>query len=330
MVEINIIAYIVPIVIILFVIAFIGMGIKIVPQSREYIVERFGKYKETLKPGFNLIIPFVDRVASRVSMKETILNVRRQDVISRDNASVEVDGVAFFQVLDSTKVTYVVNNLELALQNLIMTNIRTVMGSIDLDEMLSNRDHMNAKLLSVLDDATDPWGVKIVRVEIKDINPPADLLDSMAKQMKAEREKRAAILTAEGFRQAAILKAEGDKQSSILSAEGERQSQILEAEAEKQKQILQAEGFKEAQYREAEARERIAEAEAVATQRVSKAIIEGDVKSIQYFVAQEYIKALSNIASADNSKTIMMPLEAANVISSVGGISDLLKNINIK
>jgi regulator of protease activity HflC (stomatin/prohibitin superfamily) len=309
----------IPIIIIVLAVVIVGFSVKVVPQASEYIVERFGRYQKTLNPGLNIIIPFIDMIRSRVSMKETVLNVNKQEIISKDNASVQVDGIAFFQVIDAKKATYVVNNLHLALENLIMTNIRTVMGSIALDEMLSNRELMNAKLLTVLDEATDPWGVKIVRVEIKDITPPKDLLEAMAKQMKAEREKRATILTAEGVRQ-----------SEILKAEGEKQSQILAAEAQKAKQALEAEGYKEAQFREAEARERTAQAEAVATETVSKAIEQGDVKAIQYFVAQKYIEAVAQLAASDNSKTIMMPLEASNIIGSVGGISELLKSMNIK
>ena len=309
----------IPIIIIVLAVVIVGFSVKVVPQASEYIVERFGRYQKTLNPGLNIIVPFIDMIRSRVSMKETVLNVNKQEIISKDNASVQVDGIAFFQVIDAKKATYVVNNLHLALENLIMTNIRTVMGSIALDEMLSNRELMNAKLLTVLDEATDPWGVKIVRVEIKDITPPKDLLEAMAKQMKAEREKRATILTAEGVRQ-----------SEILKAEGEKQSQILAAEAQKAKQALEAEGYKEAQFREAEARERTAQAEAVATETVSKAIEQGDVKAIQYFVAQKYIEAVAQLAASDNSKTIMMPLEASNIIGSVGGISELLKSMNIK
>ena len=313
------IAALIPIIIIVLAVVIVGLSVKVVPQASEYIVERFGRYHKTLNPGLNIIVPFIDMIRSRVSMKETVLNVNKQEIISKDNASVQVDGIAFFQVIDAKKATYVVNNLHLALENLIMTNIRTVMGGIALDEMLSNRELMNAKLLTVLDEATDPWGVKIVRVEIKDITPPRDLLEAMGKQMKAEREKRATILTAEGVRQ-----------SEILKAEGEKQSQILAAEAQKAKQALEAEGYKEAQFREAEARERTAQAEAVATETVSKAIEQGDVKAIQYFVAQKYIEAVGQLAASDNSKTIMMPLEASSIIGSVGGISELLRSMNIK
>ena len=326
----NIVAMYIPAIIVVLVITFIINAVKIVPQASEFIIERFGKFHKTLHPGLNIIIPFMDRVSSKISMKETVLNVTQQEIISKDNASVQVDGIAFFQVMDSKRVTYTVNNLGLALENLIMTNIRSVMGAMDLDEMFSNRAVMNAKLLTVLDEATDPWGVKIVRVEIKDITPPKDLLDSMAQQMKAEREKRADILKAEGFKQSEILKAEGEKMGRILEAEADKEAQILAAEAEKMKQALEAEGYKEAQFRKAEARERLAQAEAVSTQVVSDAISKGDVQSIQYFVAQEYIKALGKMASSPNSKTIMMPLEASSVIGSIGGISELLKGINIK
>lgn len=311
--------FLIPIIIITVVFFTIISSIKIVPQASEYIVERFGKYKTTLKPGFNTIIPFIDSIRSRVSMKETVLNIEKQEIISKDNASVQVDGIAFFQIMDTKKATYIVNDLYFAMENLIMTNIRTVMGGIVLDEMLSNRELMNAKLLSVLDDATDPWGVKIVRVEIKDIAPPKDLLDAMAQQMKAEREKRAYI-----------LKAEGVRQSEILRAEGEKQSQILAAEAQKEKQSLEAEGFKEAKFREAEARERTAQAEAVATEIVSKSIVQGDIQAIQYFISQKYIEALGKLAASDNSKTIMMPLEASNLIGSVSGITELLQSIKPK
>lgn len=307
------------IVIVVAVIFVIALAVRVVPQGFELVVERFGRYQKTLAPGLNLIIPLMDRVANKVNMKECVLNVSRQEIISRDNASVEVDGVAFFQVLDAKRATYTINNLVFALDNLIITNIRTVLGAMDLDEMLSNRDVINAKLLHVLDEATDPWGVKIVRVEIRDIQPPKDLLDAMAQQMKAEREKRAEILKAEGIKQSQILKAEGEKQSAILKAEGEKRS--IE---------LQAEGEKQAQFRQAEANERLAEAEAKATDYVSKAISEGRLEAIQYFIAQDYVKALGNIASAENSKTIMMPVDSSGIIGSVGGISELLKQINLQ
>lgn len=309
---------IIGVIIIVAVVVIISSTVKIVPQGYELILERFGRYKSTLKPGLNLIIPIMDRVANRVNVKECVLNVSRQEIISRDNASVEVDGVAYFQVLDSRKATYVINNLIYALENLVLTNIRTVLGSMDLDEMLSKRDSINARLLRVLDEATDPWGVKIVRVEIKDISPPQDLLDAMAQQMKAERVKRAEI-----------LKAEGVKLSQILEAEGIKQAAILAAEADKRTQELEAEGLKAAKFREAEALERTSAAEAIATKQVSDAIESGNIQAIQYFVAQKYIDALGQVASSPNSKTIMMPLEASSVIGSVGGIGELLKDMGI-
>lgn len=315
------------IVIVILAVLLVKVTIKAVSQGSEYIIERFGKYNRTLYPGLNFIMPFIDKVANNVSMKETVLNIRKQEVISKDNASVQVDGIAFFQVLDSKNVTYVINNLPIALENLVITNIRTVMGAMALDEMLSNRETMNTKLLNVLNEATDPWGVKIVRVEIKDITPPADLLEAMGKQMKAEREKRANILTAEGIKQGAILKAEGEREAAILSAEGKKQSQILAAEAEKTKRILEAEGLKSAKFQEAEARERLAEAEAKATKVVSEAIKTGDIKAIQYFVSQSYVKALGELASSNNNKTLLMPLETTGVISSVASIAELFKDV---
>ncbi len=275
-------------------------GVKRVPQGMEYTVERFGRYTRTLRPGLNLIVPIIDQIGSRMNMMEQVLDVPSQEVITRDNAMVRVDGVVFYQVLDAAKASYEVNDLVRAILNLTMTNIRTVMGSMDLDELLSNRDAINAKLLHVVDDATAPWGVKVTRVEIKDIAPPRDLVDTMARQMKAERDKRAQILEAEGLRQAEILKAEGEKQSAILTAEGE----------------------KEAAFREAEARERLAEAEARATAMVSEAIAKGDINAINYFVAQKYTEALQQIASAPNEKLVLMPLEAASLI---GGIAEVAK-----
>ena len=289
--------------IVILAVTIIAMGVKPVPQGMEYTVERFGRYTRTLRPGLNLIMPIIDRIGSRVSMMESVLDVPSQEVITKDNAMVTVDGVVFYQVLDAAKASYEVNDLMRAIRNLTMTNIRTVMGSMDLDELLSNRDSINAKLLHVVDDATTPWGVKVTRIEIKDIAPPRDLVDAMARQMKAEREKRAQILEAEGLRQSEILKAEGEKQSAILTAEGE----------------------KEAAFREAEARERLAEAEALATSKVSEAIAKGDINAINYFVAQKYTEALQNIASAPNEKLVLMPLEASNLIGSIGGIAEVVK-----
>jgi len=292
------------IVIVVVAVLLVFMGIKSVPQGREWTVERFGRYTQTLRPGLNLIVPFVDRVGAKVNMMEQVLDVPTQEVITKDNAMVSVDGVVFYQVLDAAKSAYEVNNLEVAILNLTMTNIRTVMGSMDLDELLSQRDKINHQLLHVVDDATSPWGIKVTRIEIKDIAPPKELVDSMARQMKAEREKRANILEAEGFRQAAILKAEGEKQSAILSAEGKR----------------------EAAFRAAEARERQAEAEAKATEVVSDAISKGSVQAINYFLGTRYVEALQALSTAPNQKVILMPLEAANVIGAIGGIAELAKS----
>ncbi|MEM7619929.1 MAG: SPFH domain-containing protein [Pseudomonadota bacterium] len=278
-------------------------AIKFVPQGFNYTVERFGRYTLTLQPGLGIIIPFVDRIGSKMNMMEQVLDVTRQEIITKDNAMVEVDGVVFFQVLNAAKATYEVSELQRATLNLTMTNIRTVMGSMDLDNLLSQRDEINARLLTVVDDATEAWGVKVTRIEIKDISPPRDLVDAMARQMKAEREKRA----------------------SILEAEGERQSEILKAEGEKQAQILAAEGRKEAAFRDAEAREREAEAEAKATQMVSEAIAKGDVQAINYFVANNYVDALKNIASAPNQKVLMLPLETSSVIGSIAGLAEISK-----
>jgi regulator of protease activity HflC (stomatin/prohibitin superfamily) len=299
---------------VIFAIVTLFKGVVTVPQGKEYTIERFGKYRATFTPGLHWLVPWVDRVGRKLSLMEQVLDVPSQEVITKDNAMVGVDGVVFFQILDAPKAAYEVQNLELAIMQLTMTNLRTVMGSMDLDELLSQRDHINAKLLSVVDEATTPWGIKVTRIEIKDIRPPTDLVDSMARQMKAEREKRANILEAEGFRQAAILK-----------AEGERQSQILIAEGEKQQAILDAEGRKEAAFRDAEARERQAEAEARATMMVSQAIEKGDVQAINYFVATKYIEALGRIATSPNEKLVLMPLEAGNVIGALGGIAELTK-----
>jgi regulator of protease activity HflC (stomatin/prohibitin superfamily) len=291
------------IVLVVLAIMLVMMGVKTVPQGYEYTIERFGKYTHTLKPGLHLIVPLIDKVGTRINMMENVLDVPSQEIITKDNAMVRVDGIVFFQVLDAASSAYEVSNLERAVLNLVMTNIRTVMGSMDLDELLSQRDTINARLLKVVDQATEPWGVKITRIEIKDIQPPQDLVDSMARQMKAERDKRAAILEAEGFREAAIRKAEGEKQSNILEAEGRR----------------------EAAFRDAEARERLAQAEANATRMVSEAIAGGSVQAINYFVATKYVDALGKFASAPNQKILFMPLEASSVIGALGGLSEIAR-----
>lgn len=292
------------IVVLVFALILIFMGIKPVPQGMEYTVERFGRYTKTLTPGLNLIVPVIDKVGAEMNMMETVMDVPSQEVITKDNAVVQVDGVVFFQVLDAANAAYQVRNLERAILNLTMTNVRTVMGSMDLDELLSKRDKINAELLRVVDDATEPWGVKVTRIEIKDITPPKDLVDSMARQMKAEREKRATILEAEGERQGQILKAEGAKQAAVLEAEGRR----------------------EAAFKDAEAREREAEAEAKATTMVSAAISEGDVNAINYFVAQKYVDALGQFANSPNQKTFFLPVDAAGVIGAIGGIAEIAKD----
>lgn len=286
-----------------FAVVLIITGIKSVPQGQNWTVERFGKFTHLLDPGLHLIVPFVDAIGREVVVMEQVLDITPQEVISADNAMVTADAVCFYQVLDAAKASYEVNSLSHAMQNLVMTNIRAVVGSMELDAMLSNRDVINTSLLMKVDEATAPWGVKVTRIEIRDITPPRDLVDAMANQMKAEREKRAQILRAEGEREAAIKVAEGEKRAQILKAEGLRESAFLEAEA----------------------REREAEAEAKATELVSEAIAKGDAQAINYFVAQKYVDALGQLASADNSKVVLMPLEAASVIGSIGGITELIQ-----
>ncbi|MCX7069203.1 MAG: SPFH/Band 7/PHB domain protein [Methylococcales bacterium] len=291
------------VVLLVFAVVLVFMSIKSVPQGMEYTVQRFGRYTNTLTPGLNIIIPFIDSIGHKMVMMEQVMDVPSQEVITKDNAMVTVDGVIFYQVMDAAKAAYEVSQLNWAILNLVMTNIRTVMGSMDLDELLSRRDDINARILNVVDDATTPWGIKVTRIEIKDIAPPKDLVEAMGRQMKAERLKRASILEAEGLRQAEILRAEGAQQAAILEAEGR----------------------KEASYRDADARERLAQAEARATLMVSEAISKGDVQAINYFVALKYIDALKGIATANNSKLVFMPLDSSSVIGALGGIGELAK-----
>ena len=279
------------------------LGVKTVPQGYNWTVERFGRYTRMLGPGLNLVVPFVDRIGRKMNVMEQVIDVPQQEVITKDNATVTVDGIAFYQVFNAAKASYEISHLQPAIVALIMTNIRSVMGAMDLDQMLSHRDEINERLLRVVDAAASPWGIKVNRIEIKDIIPPADLIQSMGRQMKAEREKRAEILTAEGQRQSAILKAEGAKQAQILEAEGRR----------------------EAAFRDAEARERAASAEAKATEVVSQAIAKGDVASLNYFIADKYLKALSEIARSPNQKILMLPIEATSVLATLGGIAEIAK-----
>jgi regulator of protease activity HflC (stomatin/prohibitin superfamily) len=291
--------------ILVFAVILILTTVKSVPQGDNWTVERFGRYTRTLQPGLRFLIPLIDRVGTKINMMETVLDVDQQEVITRDNAMVVADAVAFYQVVDAAKAAYEVRDLEMALKNITQTNIRSVLGSMDLDEALSNRDSINVRLLGVIDAASTPWGVKVTRVEIRDLAPPPDIVQSMARQMKAERDKRAEILTAEGQKAAAILKAEGEREAQIREAEGRREAAFLDAQA----------------------RERAAEAEAKATAMVSEAIARGDIQAVNYFVAQQYTTALRDLAASPNSKTIMVPLEAASLIGSVAGIADIAKAV---
>jgi len=279
--------------------------IKIVPQGREFTVEQFGRYTRTLKPGISFLIPFVEGVGRRINMMEQVLDVPQQEVITKDNVMVKVDAIVFIQVMDASEAAYRVTNLDLAISQLAMTNLRTVVGSMELDEVLSQRDQINSRLLNVIDEATNPWGVKVARIEIKDLQPPPDITNAMARQMKAERERRAVITEADGEKQAAVTRAEGAKQSAILQAEGRR----------------------EAAFRDAEAREREAAAEASATTAVSEAIAKGDVNAINYFVAQKYIEAFAELARSPNQKTVIVPADFAGITGSVAGVGELIKSL---
>ena len=293
------------IIIVALAVVLVFSGVKTVPQGHQYTVERFGRFTKSLTPGLNFIVPFVDRVTHRVNMMEQVLDIEQQSVISKDNAVIVADGVVFYQVLDAAQASYQVKELHHAMRNLCLTNIRTVLGAMNLDEILSNRDDINTKLLGVVDAATDAWGLKVTRIEIRDLDPPKDLVEAMSRQMKAERQKRADILEAEGKRQAEILRAEGEKQAAILEAEG----------------------LKEAAFREAEARERLAEAEARATTLVSEAIKNGDARAINYFVAQKYVEALHAIGTGNNEKLVLLPMEVSGILGSLAGIGELSKNL---
>ncbi|MDX1923356.1 MAG: SPFH domain-containing protein [Alphaproteobacteria bacterium] len=295
-------AYVIAIVVL--AVVFIRSGIVVISQGMEYTLESFGRYTRTMEPGLHFIVPLIERVGAKINMMEQVMDIPSQQIITKDNAMVTADGVVFYQVLDAAKSAYEVSNLRVAILNLVMTNLRTVMGSMDLDELLSQRNKINAELMHVVDEATGPWGLKLTRIEIRDIQPPRDLVDSMARQMKAERERRAQILEAEGYKQAAILKAEGQKQAEVLSAEARKQAAFLDAEA----------------------RERSGEAEAKATQMVSDAIAKGHVGALNYFVAQKYVEAFKHMADSPNQKMVFMPMEMSGLISSIGGVAELAKD----
>jgi regulator of protease activity HflC (stomatin/prohibitin superfamily) len=291
------------IVVAIIVLAIVARGVRTVPQGYQWTVERFGRYRVTLAPGLRLINPFIDGIGHKINVQETVLEIPPQNVITKDNASVVVDGIVFFQVVDASRAAYEVRDLESAVTNITMTNIRTAIGALDLDETLSKRDEINERLLRVLDAATEPWGTKITRVELKDVRPPEDVQQSMAKQLTADRERRAAVMRADGIKQAAILEAEGAKQAQILAAEGRL----------------------EAAQRDAEARERLAEAEAMATAAVSKAVAEGNVQALNYFIAQKYVEAMSHIGSSPNARLVLMPMETGGLVGTIAGIAELAK-----
>jgi regulator of protease activity HflC (stomatin/prohibitin superfamily) len=290
-------------VLVVLVLAAVARGVRTVPQGSQWTVERFGRYRVTLHPGLHLINPFIDGIGRKVNVQETVLEVPAQNVITKDNASVVVDGIVFYQVLEASRAAYEVQNLQSALSNLTMTNIRTSIGALDLDETLSKRDEINERLLRVLDAATEPWGTKITRVELKDVRPPEDVLNAMAKQLTADRERRAAVLRADGIKQAQVLEAEGSKQSQVLAAEARLAAARMDAEA----------------------RERLAEAEARATTVVSQAVAGGNVQALNYFVAQKYVEALLQIGQSPNSRLVLMPFETAGLIGAIAGIAELTK-----
>lgn len=307
--------------------------IHFVPQSKEYVVEHLGKYSRTLGPGLKFTIPLLERISNKVDMREQVMDVPSQEVITKDNASIRVDGIVFYKVSgeeSAAKATYQVSDLRKAIEQLTFTNIRSVMGSMDLDDLLSKRDDINDKLFKVVHEATDPWGIKITRIEIKDIKPPDDLVEAMSKQMKAEREKRASILEADGQREAAIRQATGEKEAEVLKAQGYKEAEVLKAQALKEIELIKSEWQKTVAFDEAVIKERLAKAEAEAIAVVSKAITKGDIQAVNYFIAQKYVEALHNIGSANNQKLVLLPIEATNMIGSIAGIGDIAKEILTK
>jgi regulator of protease activity HflC (stomatin/prohibitin superfamily) len=292
------------VVVVIVALTIVARGVRTVPQGYQWTVERFGRYRETLMPGLRLVNPFTDRIGRKINVQETVLEIPAQNVITKDNASVLVDGIVFYQVIDASRAAYEVQNLQSAVTNITMTNIRTAIGALDLDETLSRRDEINERLLRVLDEATEPWGTKITRVELKDVRPPVDVQESMAKQLTADRERRAAVLRADGIKQAAVLEAEGMKQAQILAAEG----RLAAAQ------------------RDAEARVRLADAEAQATTAVSKAVAEGNVQALNYFIAQKYVEAMTVIGGSPNARLVLMPMEVGGLVGTIAGIAELAKS----